>query len=66
MNNQTKLVIITSNEDLIRQISSNKCSRDTHIINLDDKSSEKTNYFDLNLLAQLSELVRMFSLNQTK
>jgi hypothetical protein len=62
MNNQAKMIIITSNEDLIEQISLNK-SENTRIIDLDRNKSnsslnkDNNNSIDLNFLAQLSELV---------
>ncbi|UJR29829.1 hypothetical protein I4U23_017372 [Adineta vaga] len=51
MCDQTKMLIITSNKDLIGELSS-KRSDDTHIINL----NENNNFSDFNFLAQLSEL----------
>jgi hypothetical protein len=62
MMTETKMIIITSNEDIIRQFSFNK-TINTHIINLnDDKqtaSIEKDNNNNINLafFAGLSELV---------
>jgi hypothetical protein len=62
MNNPTKMIIITSNEDLIQQISLNT-SKDTRIIDLDENNSmnliskENNNLLDLTFLTQLSELV---------
>lgn len=63
MVSQTKMVIITSNEDLIRQFAS-KPSDKTRIIELDDDvdltalANDRNNLIDLAFLAQLSELVR--------
>jgi hypothetical protein len=63
MARQTKMIIITSDEDIIRQFSFNK-TKNTQIIDLDNGnqviSTEKDNknIINLNLLAQLSELVR--------
>jgi hypothetical protein len=62
MINQTKMLIITSNEDLIHEVSTKNC-QDTRIINLGENNStpsiskDNNNLFDLNILAQLSELV---------
>jgi hypothetical protein len=64
---QTKMIIITSNEDLIRQFSLNKSSN-TQIIDLDNNnqitsvSKDNDNIINLALLAQLSELVRIYYL----
>jgi len=61
---QTKMIIITSNEDIIRQFSLNKTTN-THIIGLDNEkqitSMVKDNNHIINLisLAKLSELVRI-------
>ena len=66
MTNQAKMLIITSNEDLINQLSLNK-SKDTRIIDLYGKqtinstSKQHNNHFlDLTFLAQLSESVTIF------
>jgi hypothetical protein len=63
MAGQTKMIFITSNEDLVRQISSQKTT-DTHIIDLDDHK-QVTSMIDSGndvinwaLLAGLSEFVR--------
>jgi hypothetical protein len=63
MNNQAKMIIITSNEDLIEQISLNQ-SENTRIIDLNQNKinssmiiKDNNHSIDLNLLAQLSELV---------
>jgi hypothetical protein len=62
MISQTKMLIITSNEDLINEVSTKNC-QDTRIINLGENNStpsiskDNNNLFDLNILAQLSELV---------
>jgi hypothetical protein len=64
MAGKTKMIIITSNEDLIRQFALNK-SINTHIIDLDDNkqipsiTTNDSNSIDLGLLAHLSELVRI-------
>jgi hypothetical protein len=70
MNNQAKMIIITSNEDLIEQISLNK-SENTRIIDLDQNNPNSSmmmkdnhNSIDLNLIAQFSEFVCIFYLNQ--
>jgi len=66
MSSQTKMIIITSNEDIIQQLSFNK-TKNTHIIDLDKNNQINLNgkddnhIIDLNLLAQLSELVRILS-----
>jgi hypothetical protein len=58
----TKMIIITSNEDIIRQFSLNKTT-DTHIIHLtNDKqvttaANDNNSIMDMALLAELSELV---------
>ena len=61
----TKMIIITSNEDLIRQFTSNK-NTNTHIIDLDNNNkpipaltNDNNNTINLDLLAHLSELVRI-------
>jgi hypothetical protein len=65
MAGQTKMIIITSNEDLIRQFCANKTTN-TQIIELDhDKqvaamTSDDNNVINLSLLAELSELVRIY------
>jgi hypothetical protein len=62
MASQTKMIIITSDEDIIRQFSINK-TKNTQIIDLDNNSqlisTEKDNndVTALNLLAQLSGMV---------
>jgi hypothetical protein len=62
MADQTKMIIITSDEDIIRQFSLNN-TKNTHIIDLDDDkqvtSIAKTNNNIINmaLLAELSQLV---------
>ncbi len=64
MAGQTKMIIITSNEDLIQQLLTNKTTN-TQIIELDhDKqvaamTSDDNNVINLSLLAELSELVRI-------
>ncbi|CAF1175641.1 unnamed protein product [Rotaria magnacalcarata] len=64
MANETKMIIITSNEDLIRQFSLNK-TNNTLIIDLDNEkkmvskrknNNNNNNIIDLALLAELSEL----------
>lgn len=67
MNSQAKMIIITSNEDLIQQFSLTN-SDNTRIIDLDENNStlkennnynnnDNNNFFDLDVLAQLSEIV---------
>jgi hypothetical protein len=62
MTGQTKMIIITSDEDIIRQFSFNK-TKNTHIIDLDnDKQQTSTetdgnNIINMALLAELSKLV---------
>ncbi len=69
MANQTKMIIITSDEDIIRQFAFNK-NQNTHIINLDNEkqiitTDKDNNNINSDLLAQLSELVRiLFKLNK--
>jgi hypothetical protein len=59
---RTKMIIITSNEDIIRQFSLNRI-KNTQIIDLDnDKEvtpieNDKNNIINLNFLAELSQLV---------
>jgi hypothetical protein len=61
---QTKMIIITSNEDIIRQFSLNKTTN-THIVDLDNNqqvtsiAKDNNNIINLALLAELSELVRI-------
>jgi len=65
MAGQTKMIIITSNEDLIQQLLTNK-TINTKIIDLDhDKqvtamASDDDNVINLSFLAELSELVRIY------
>ncbi len=62
---QTKMIIITADEDIIRKFSFNK-NKNTHIIDLDDAkqmiSNEREDNIIMNLafLAKLSESVRIF------
>jgi len=62
MSSQTKMIIITSDEDIIRQFSFNK-SKNTQIIDLDNgnqvisTAKDNNNTTNLNLLAQLSGIV---------
>jgi hypothetical protein len=64
MATQTKMIIITSDENIIRQFSLNK-TKNTHIIDLDNANQvtsiekDDDNKINLDLLAQLSELVRI-------
>jgi hypothetical protein len=66
MAGQTKMIIITSNEDIIRQFSFNKTNKNTHIIDLDDQKQITSNQTDDNIimnlafLAELAKLVRIF------
>jgi hypothetical protein len=59
---QTKMIIITSNEDVIRQFSLNNTTN-THVIDLDnDKQAtsiakDNNNIINMALLAELSQLV---------
>lgn len=68
MSNQTKMIIITSNEDLIDQLSLNKAAKDIRIIDLDanktttSMSKVNNNLLDLTFLAQFSELVCIYYL----
>ena len=67
MAGHTKMIIITSDEDIIRQFSSKK-NKNTKIIDLDDKQKVASIIKDNNdqlssaLLAELSELVRILYL----
>jgi len=62
MAGQTKMIIITSDEDIIRQFSFNK-TKNTQIIDLgnnnqvDSIEKDNKNTINLNFLAELSELV---------
>jgi hypothetical protein len=62
MARQTKMIIITSDEDIIRQFSFNKV-KNTHIIDLDNgkqvnsTENNNNNIINTNLLAQLSGIV---------
>jgi len=62
MSSQTKMIIITSDEDIIRQFSFNK-TKNTQIIDLDNgnqvisTAKDNNNTTNLNLLAQLSGIV---------
>ena len=56
MSNEEKLIIITTNEDFIRQISST-INEKTHIIDLDEDLLNGRNSIALSLLSQLSPLV---------
>jgi hypothetical protein len=61
MANQAKMIIITSNEDIIRQFHLNK-PKNTHIVDLDNNKQVTTaanddNILNMALLAELSELV---------
>lgn len=62
MSGPTKMIFITSNEDLVRQISSYKSSN-THIIDLDDdeqmSSLINNNNNHIINLGSLTELVRI-------
>ncbi len=65
MTGQTKMIIITSDEDIIRQFSFNK-GKNTHVIDLDNNKqmlsneTDDNNMVNLALLAELSKLVRSF------
>jgi len=57
MTNQAKMIIITSNEDIIQQFSSRQI-KDTHIINLNtDHTTTTTTTIDLSFLGELSGIV---------
>lgn len=65
MAGSTKMILITSDEDIIRQFTLNN-NKKTHIIDLDDNkhltsiAAENNNdIIDFNFLAHLSELVRI-------
>jgi hypothetical protein len=64
----TKMIIITSNEDIIREFSFKK-DLNTHIIDLDESKQMNSDPTDENMimnfacLAELSKLVRSFYLN---
>jgi hypothetical protein len=57
MAGQTQMIVITSNEDLIRKLSSNR-KINKQIIELDDEE-QNNNIINLPFLAELSELVRI-------
>lgn len=63
----TKMIIITSDEDIIRQFSSNNNNnKNTHIIDLDKRKQinstaiENNNDINLDFLAHLADIVRTF------
>jgi len=62
MATHTKMIIITSNEDIIQQLSFNK-AKNTQIIDLDNNNQitlngkDDNDSTDLNLLARLSGIV---------
>jgi hypothetical protein len=58
MAGQTKMIVITSNEDLIRKFYLNQ-KINTQIIELDDDEQDDNNIINLPFLAELSELVRI-------
>lgn len=64
MTTQKKMIIITSNEDIIQQISLNQ-TENTRIIDLDNVNTMTTNqnnediFISLALLANLSQSVRI-------
>jgi len=60
MAGQTRMIIITSDEDVIRRFSLNK-NKNTQIIDLDNDTqiTSTAKDIDSNFLAQLSELVRI-------
>jgi hypothetical protein len=62
MAGETKMIIITSNEDLIQQLSTKK-TPNTHIIDLNDDTQMtamvNNNTTNLAFLAELSEIVRI-------
>jgi hypothetical protein len=61
---QTKMIIITSDEDIIRQFALNK-TKNTRIIDLDNNkqmtsiTQNNNNIIDLDFLAELSQQVRI-------
>ena len=59
---KTKVIIITSNEDLIKEISSKK-RPNTHLIDLDNDEQQLVN---LTLLAQLSQSVCISSIENLR
>ncbi len=65
MTAQTKMIIITSDEDIIRQFSFKK-PQNTRIIDLDNNKqhasteTDGNEMIDMALLAELSKLVRIF------
>ncbi len=65
MTSQKKIVVITSNEDLIRQLSLHK-TPNTHIIDLNETNQNASmangndNIIDLTFLAKLSQPVSIF------
>ncbi len=63
MANQTKMIIITADKDIIRRISANKTTN-TQIIDLDNNKQltpigkDNDKIINLSFLAELSQLVR--------
>jgi hypothetical protein len=62
MATETKMIIITSDEDLIQKLSIKK-NPNTHIIDLDDQK-QMTGMVNLALLTELSEIVRILNLHK--
>jgi hypothetical protein len=64
MADETKVIIITTNEDIIRQFTLNK-TKNTHIIDLDNDqqttsiTKDNGNSINLDFLAGLSQLVHI-------
>ena len=64
MAGQTKLILITSNEEIIRQISLHK-TKNTQIIDLDNVEQSRSNgttdgiVLNMSFLSQLSQTVRI-------
>ena len=58
MAGQTKMIIITSNEDIIRQFSFNK-ALNTHIVDLDNDQQKTSTETDDNIIMNLAFLAEL-------
>ncbi len=68
MTSRTKMIIITSDEDIIRKFSLNK-TKNTHIIHLDDEQEISTEIDDhqiINMALLAESVCILFSINRMK